>query len=131
MKAAANRQSSETYGTGDTSGNGVAAPSPRSVSARLTSGGAGLRIGRALLETATAAVTKAAPRRWQPGTANWGGTPMSVIAWIVLGLILGIIGAVVGGWIMAAVGGQGVNGFNLYSILVAIGGAIVVLVIAH
>src|SRR6185312_4294048 len=152
MKAAANRQSSETYGTGDTSGNGVAAPSPRSVSARLTSGGAGLRIGRALLETATAAVTKAAPRRWQPGTANWGGTPMSVIAWIILGLIagfiaskivnrrgegivldiiLGIIGAVVGGWIMAAVGGQGVNGFNLYSILVAIGGAIVVLVIAH
>ncbi|HWG79043.1 MAG TPA: GlsB/YeaQ/YmgE family stress response membrane protein [Stellaceae bacterium] len=77
---------------------------------------------------------------------------MSVIAWIILGLIagfiaskivnrrgegivldiiLGIIGAVVGGWIMAAVGGQGVNGFNLYSILVAIGGAIVVLVIAH
>jgi uncharacterized membrane protein YeaQ/YmgE (transglycosylase-associated protein family) len=77
---------------------------------------------------------------------------VSIIAWIILGLIagfiaskivnrhgegivldiiLGIIGAVVGGWIMTAVGGQGVNGFNLYSILVAIGGAIVVLVIAH
>lgn len=77
---------------------------------------------------------------------------MSVIAWIILGLIagfiaskivnrsgegvvldiiLGIVGAVVGGWIMTALGGQGVNGFNLYSMLVAVGGAIVVLVIAH
>ena len=77
---------------------------------------------------------------------------MSVIAWIVLGLvagfiaskivnrhgegivldvILGVIGAVVGGWIMAAFGGQGVSGFNLYSVLVAIGGAIVVHVVAH
>ena len=77
---------------------------------------------------------------------------MSFIAWIILGLIagfiasklvnktgeglirdilLGIVGAVVGGWLMAALGGQGVNGFNLYSILVAIGGAVVVLVILH
>jgi uncharacterized membrane protein YeaQ/YmgE (transglycosylase-associated protein family) len=77
---------------------------------------------------------------------------VSIIAWIILGLIagfvaskivnrqgegiildvvLGIVGAVVGGWIMAAVGGQGVTGFNLYSILVAIGGAIVLLVISH
>lgn len=77
---------------------------------------------------------------------------MSILAWIVLGLIagfisskivnrhgegflldivLGVVGAVVGGWIMAAVGGQGVNGFNLYSILVAVGGAVVVLVIWH
>ena len=77
---------------------------------------------------------------------------MSIIAWIVLGLIagfiaskivnkqgegfildivLGIVGAVVGGLIMTALGGEGVSGFNLYSILVAIGGAIVVLVILH
>jgi uncharacterized membrane protein YeaQ/YmgE (transglycosylase-associated protein family) len=77
---------------------------------------------------------------------------MSILAWIVLGLvagfisskivnrhgegvfldiILGIVGAVVGGWIMAAFGGEGVTGFNLYSILVAIGGAIVILVILH
>jgi uncharacterized membrane protein YeaQ/YmgE (transglycosylase-associated protein family) len=77
---------------------------------------------------------------------------MSVIGWIVLGLIagfiaskivnhqgegvlldivLGIVGALVGGWIMAAVGGQGVTGFNIYSMLVAIGGAIVVLVVYH
>ncbi len=77
---------------------------------------------------------------------------MSILAWIVLGLIagfisskivnrhgegiildviLGIVGAVVGGWIMAAFGGEGVSGFNLYSILVAIGGAIVVLFVLH
>lgn len=77
---------------------------------------------------------------------------MSILAWIVLGLvagfissriinrrgegffldiILGVVGAVVGGWIMAAFGGHGVTGFNLYSILVAIGGAVVVLLILH
>ena len=32
---------------------------------------------------------------------------------------------------MTAPGGEGVSGFNLYSILVAIGGAVVVLVILH
>jgi uncharacterized membrane protein YeaQ/YmgE (transglycosylase-associated protein family) len=77
---------------------------------------------------------------------------VSIIAWIILGLIagfiaskivnrqgegilldivLGIVGAVIGGWIMAALGGQGVTGFNLYSILVAIGGAVVLLVVFH
>lgn len=77
---------------------------------------------------------------------------MSIIAWIILGLIagfiaskivnrhgegvfldvvIGIVGAVIGGWIMSAVGGQGVTGFNIYSILVAIGGAVVLLLIAH
>ena len=77
---------------------------------------------------------------------------MSIIAWIILGLVagfiaskivnrhgegivwdivIGIVGAVIGGWIMAALGGQSVNGFNLYSMLVAIGGAIVLLVVAH
>ena len=48
-----------------------------------------------------------------------------------LDIVLGIVGAVVGGWIMAAVGGEGVSGFNLYSMLVAIAGAVVVLVILH
>ena len=77
---------------------------------------------------------------------------MSILAWIVLGLIagfiaskvvnregqglmldmvLGIVGAVVGGWIMSAFGASGVSGFNLYSIVVAIGGAIVLLVVYH
>jgi len=77
---------------------------------------------------------------------------MGIIAWIVFGLIAGIIakfimpgrdgggfiltcvlgvnGAVVGGWLatMFGVGGS-VSGFNLHSFLVAVVGAIVVLAI--
>ena len=77
---------------------------------------------------------------------------MSVLAWMALGLIaglvasnvlahsgqgllldivLGIVGAVVGGALFTAIGTTGVTGFNLYSILVAIAGAIVVLWAYH
>jgi uncharacterized membrane protein YeaQ/YmgE (transglycosylase-associated protein family) len=77
---------------------------------------------------------------------------MSFIAWIVLGLIagfiaskivnksgegmildiiLGIVGAVVGGYLFQTFGMAGVTGVNLYSILVAVIGAIVFLVIYH
>ena len=77
---------------------------------------------------------------------------MSIIAWIVLGLIagfiaskivnkrgegmlvdiiLGIVGALVGGWLFRIFGMSGVTGFNAYSLLVAVGGAIVVLLIYH
>jgi len=77
---------------------------------------------------------------------------MSILAWIVLGLIsgfvaskivnrqgagclldivLGIVGAFVGGIIFTGIGGQGVTGFNLWSMFVAIVGAVVVLVIYH
>jgi len=77
---------------------------------------------------------------------------MSFLAWIFLGLIagfiaskivnkqgegffldiiLGIIGAVAGGWIFSAFGAHGVTGVNLYSIFVAVIGAIVVLWIYH
>jgi uncharacterized membrane protein YeaQ/YmgE (transglycosylase-associated protein family) len=77
---------------------------------------------------------------------------MSILAWIVLGLIagfisslivnrhgegilldvvIGIVGALLGGFIMSAVGGEGITGFNVYSILVAIAGAVVLLVILH
>ena len=77
---------------------------------------------------------------------------MSIIGWLVLGLIagfiaskivnksgegvvldivLGIVGAVVGGFIFNAIGHVGVTGFNLWSMVVAIIGAIVVLVLYH
>jgi uncharacterized membrane protein YeaQ/YmgE (transglycosylase-associated protein family) len=77
---------------------------------------------------------------------------MSIIGWILLGLIagfiaskivnksgegffldivLGIVGAIVGGFIFSAFGASGVTGFNLYSMIVAIIGAIIVLVIYH
>jgi uncharacterized membrane protein YeaQ/YmgE (transglycosylase-associated protein family) len=50
---------------------------------------------------------------------------------ILLDIILGIIGAIVGGWLFSAFGAHGVTGLNLYSIIVAVIGAIIVLVIYH
>lgn len=48
---------------------------------------------------------------------------------ILLDIIVGIIGAFVGGFIFNAFGAAGVTGFNIYSILVAIVGAVVLLFI--
>jgi len=46
-------------------------------------------------------------------------------------IIMGIIGAVVGGFIMNALGQSGVNGFNLYSLAVAVIGAIVIIYVGR
>lgn len=76
---------------------------------------------------------------------------MGILTWIVFGLIagviaklimpgrdgggfiltciLGIVGAVVGGWLATMFGMGNVSGFNLHSFLVAVVGAIVVLVV--
>jgi uncharacterized membrane protein YeaQ/YmgE (transglycosylase-associated protein family) len=77
---------------------------------------------------------------------------MSIIAWIILGLVagfigskivnksgegvildivLGIVGAVVGGYLFNVFGAAGVTGFNIYSLIVAVIGAIIVLVVYH
>lgn len=48
--------------------------------------------------------------------------------WIVT-ILLGIVGAFVGDWISRQLGGPAVTGFNLISLLVAAGGAVVVLFI--
>jgi uncharacterized membrane protein YeaQ/YmgE (transglycosylase-associated protein family) len=77
---------------------------------------------------------------------------MSIIAWLVVGLVagwigsmivnrggegplldivLGIVGAFVGGFLFNMLGHTGVNGINLYSIFVAVVGSVVVLVIYH
>ena len=77
---------------------------------------------------------------------------MSIVAWIILGLIagfigskivnktgegifldilLGIVGAVVGGFLFKAVGAAGVSGLNVYSLVVAVIGSIVFLLIYH
>lgn len=77
---------------------------------------------------------------------------MGIISWIIVGLIagfigskivnksgeglvrdiiLGIIGAFVGGWVFTALGATGVTGLNIYSIFVAVIGAIIVLVVYH
>jgi uncharacterized membrane protein YeaQ/YmgE (transglycosylase-associated protein family) len=49
---------------------------------------------------------------------------------LIANIVAGILGAVVGGWIMSALGGTGVTGFNLQSFLVAVLGAVVVLIVA-
>jgi uncharacterized membrane protein YeaQ/YmgE (transglycosylase-associated protein family) len=77
---------------------------------------------------------------------------MSFLAWIGLGLVagfigskivnktgeglfldivLGIVGAVLGGWLFNTFGARGVTGLNLYSLLVAVVGAVVVLLAFH
>lgn len=45
----------------------------------------------------------------------------------VLNVVVGIIGALIGGWIFSILGGRGVSGFNLYSLFVAVVGAVVLL----
>lgn len=77
---------------------------------------------------------------------------MGIIAWLILGLIagfiasklvnksgdglildivLGIVGAIIGGYIFNFFGAGGVTGLNIYSMIVAVIGAVVVLVIYH
>jgi uncharacterized membrane protein YeaQ/YmgE (transglycosylase-associated protein family) len=77
---------------------------------------------------------------------------MSFIAWIVLGLlagfiasklvnktgegmlmdiVLGVVGAVIGGWLFRTFGMPGVTGLNVYSLIVAVVGAAVFLILYH
>ena len=76
---------------------------------------------------------------------------MGIIIWIVFGalvgwvasmvmktggglvwdIVVGIVGAVIGGFIMSLVGESGVGGFNLYSFVVALLGACVLIVIVR
>jgi uncharacterized membrane protein YeaQ/YmgE (transglycosylase-associated protein family) len=50
---------------------------------------------------------------------------------MILDIILGVVGAVLGGYLFQTFGMSGVTGVNLYSILVAVVGAVVFLVIYH
>lgn len=50
---------------------------------------------------------------------------------LVMDIILGVLGAVLGGWLMSLFGKGGVTGFNLYSFLVALLGAIVLIAIVR
>ena len=77
---------------------------------------------------------------------------MSIIAWIILGLVagfiasklvnktgeglildivLGVVGAVIGGFLFNMLGASGVTGLNIWSLLVAVIGAVVLLVLYH
>lgn len=48
---------------------------------------------------------------------------------MIMNIVVGIVGAVIGGWLMSWFGGYGVTGFNLQSILVATLGAVVLLAV--
>lgn len=50
---------------------------------------------------------------------------------ILLNIIIGIVGAVMGGWFMSFIGESGVGGFNLYSFVVALLGACVLILISR
>ena len=77
---------------------------------------------------------------------------MSFLAWIILGLLagfigskivnkrgegllldilLGVVGAILGGWLFNTFGATGVTGLNLYSLLVAVVGAVILRVVYH
>jgi len=76
---------------------------------------------------------------------------MNIIVWIIFGaiagwiadmvmksnhgmiedIVLGVIGAFIGGFIMNMLGQSGVTGFNIYSILVAVGGAAVLILLGR
>jgi uncharacterized membrane protein YeaQ/YmgE (transglycosylase-associated protein family) len=77
---------------------------------------------------------------------------MGIIAWLIMGLIagfiasklvnkqgegmlmdivLGIVGAFVGGFVAHVLGFEGITGFNIYSILISVLGAVLVLVVYH
>lgn len=45
----------------------------------------------------------------------------------LMNIVVGVVGAILGGLVMSVLGGPGVTGFNIYSFLVAIGGAILLL----
>ena len=49
----------------------------------------------------------------------------------LMDIVLGIVGAVVGGFIANALGFTSITGFDLYSILVSVVGAVIVLVVYH
>lgn len=76
---------------------------------------------------------------------------MGIILWIIFGalvgwivsmimksghgvlwdVVVGIIGAIIGGWIMSAIGQTGITGFNIYSFLVALLGAIILIAVVR
>ncbi len=78
---------------------------------------------------------------------------MGVIGWIVIGalagwiasmmtgndkrmgagmnILVGIVGGIIGGIVMNLLGGYGITGFNLWSLLVATGGAVILLLIVN
>jgi uncharacterized membrane protein YeaQ/YmgE (transglycosylase-associated protein family) len=99
--------------------------------------------------TAVSRFTPTGRRATAAGKAN--GHRMSILAWIVLGLVagvvagkiigrdegilgdivVGVLGALMGGFLFDFFGERGITGFNLWSFMVAIVGSVVLLVLFH
>lgn len=82
-----------------------------------------------------------------------GGDNMGIIGWIIIGaiagwiaslitgnnkqmgagmnILVGIVGGFIGGLVMNLIGGYGITGFNLWSLIVATGGAVILLLIVN
>jgi uncharacterized membrane protein YeaQ/YmgE (transglycosylase-associated protein family) len=78
---------------------------------------------------------------------------MGIIGWIIIGalagwiasiitgnnnrmgagmnILVGVIGGLIGGMVMNLIGGYGITGFNLWSLVVATAGAVILLLIAN
>lgn len=62
------------------------------------------------------------------GVAGWIAAAITKSGYgIWMDIVLGILGAIVGGFIMTLFGQPGVTGFNLYSLIVAVVGAIILI----
>lgn len=89
---------------------------------------------------------------WAPRSMGGMHNNMSIVGWIILGglagwlsgilvrgtglgivadILVGIVGAFIGGLIVSAFGGTGITGFNLWSFIVAVIGAVVLLLVVR
>lgn len=50
---------------------------------------------------------------------------------LVMNIIIGIVGAFIGGFVFSLIGGAGVTGFNLWSLFVAVVGAVILIVVVQ
>jgi uncharacterized membrane protein YeaQ/YmgE (transglycosylase-associated protein family) len=50
---------------------------------------------------------------------------------IILDIVIGVVGAMLGGWLFSALGMAGANGLNIWSLFIAVIGSIALLVAYH
>ena len=48
---------------------------------------------------------------------------------VVMNIVVGIVGALIGGFVVELLGGEGITGFNIWSLIVAVGGSLLLLII--
>ncbi len=66
------------------------------------------------------------------GLAGWAaGMIMKTDGGLVRNIVTGVVGALIGGFIMSFVGAQGFTGFNLWSFVVALLGSIILIAVIN